>query len=47
MQKPTPVPIGSAIAAGLAYFSIVFPIAFAFGIVRTLVLNPAVGKWRP
>jgi hypothetical protein len=34
----------SSIVAGLAYFAIVFPIAFAFGIVRTLVLVPAIGK---
>ncbi len=40
----TTVTIGSSIAAGLAYFAIVFPIAFAFGIFRTLVLAPAIGK---
>ena len=39
-----PVAIGSSIAAGLAYFAMVFPIAFAFGIFRTLVLAPAIGK---
>lgn len=36
--------IGSSIKAGLGYFAIVFPIAFAFGIFRTLVLVPAIGK---
>jgi hypothetical protein len=35
---------GLSIEAGLAYFAIVFPIAFAFGIFRTLVLAPAIGK---
>ena len=39
-----PATAGSSIGAGLAYFAIVFPIAFAFGIFRTLVLVPAIGK---
>ena len=47
MQKATadkPASNRSSIEAGLAYFAIVFPIAFAFGIFRTLVLIPAIGK---
>jgi hypothetical protein len=48
MQKTSqdnPASNGSAITAGLAYFAIVFPIAFAFGIFRTLVLTPTIGKF--
>ena len=40
----TPATTGSSIWAGLAYFAIVFPIAFMFGIFRTLVVAPAIGK---
>ncbi len=34
----------SAVLAGLAYFAVVFPVAFAFGTFRTLVLAPVIGK---
>jgi hypothetical protein len=44
MQPQASVAFGPAIVAGLAYFGLVFPVAFAFGIVRTLALAPVTGK---